>query len=164
VAVLFILLPLSASAEFEEVRISRIEPVQIQQACPPGVVAQAPAPAPAAPPPPAGGITGQEVLGTAAGAVIGGVLGHQVGRGGGRTAATGIGAAAGGFAGYKLAEEKPKLAAPPPPQAQAQPICLMTQYRVFYARQSGLQGDLVMSSQPTSPSLMVNFCGDKPCM
>ena len=162
-------MPLGAAAEFEEVRIVRTEPIQIQQPCPPGVVAQAAPPpqAPAAPPAPAGGITGKEVLGTVAGAAVGGLLGNQVGGGSGRTAATAVGAAAGGFAGYKLAEEKPKPAAPaPPPHAQApvQPICLMTQYRVFYARQSGLQGDVVMSSQPTSPSLMINFCGDKPCM
>ena len=177
VAVVLAAFPIAAAAEFEEVRIVRTEPVHIQQPCPPGVVAQAPAPAPAAaapapaaPPPPAagGGVTGQEILGTVAGAAVGGLLGHQIGGGSGRTTATAVGAAAGGFAGYKLAEEKPKPAAPPPapaPQAQAQaPVCLMTQYRVFYARQSGLQGDVVMSSQPTSQSLMINFCGDKPCM
>jgi hypothetical protein len=162
-------LPLAASADFEDVRILRTEPVQIQQPCPPGVAAQAPAaaappPAPAAPPP-SGGITGQQVLGTVAGAAVGGLVGHQIGGGSGRTAATAVGAAAGGFAGYKLSEQKPP--AVPPPQAQAgaqQPICLMTQYRVFYARQSGIQGDVVMTSQPTSQSLMINFCGDKPCM
>jgi hypothetical protein len=171
-AVLFCLVPLGASAEFEEVRIVRTEPIQIQQACPPGVVTQAPPPpvavAPPPPPPPAGGgVTGREVLGTVAGAAVGGLLGHQVGGGSGRTAATVGGAAAGGFVGYKLTEEKPKpVAPPPPPQAaiQQQPICLMTQYRVFYARQGGLQGDVVMTSQPTSQSLMINFCGDKPCM
>ena len=175
-AVLFCLMPFAAFAEFEEVRILRTEPLQIQQPCPPGVVVQAPAPAPvaaapAAPPPPppaAGGVTGTQILGTVAGAAVGGLLGNQVGGGSGRTAATVGGAAVGGFAGYKLTEEKPKPAAPPPPpQAAApapQPICLMTQYRVFYARQSGLQGDVVMTSPPTSQSLMINFCGDKPCM
>ena len=166
--VLLAALPTAALAEFEEVRIVRTEPIQIQQQCPPGVVAAAPAPVPPPPPaapPPSGGITGQEALGTLAGAAVGGLLGHQVGGGSGRTAATVAGAGVGGFAGYKLAEEKPKPAAPPPPpQAQAAPICLMTQYRVFYARQSGLQGDVVMSSPPTSQSLMINFCGDKPCM
>ena len=161
--------PLLALAEFEEVRIVRTEPIQTQQPCPPGVVAQAqPVASPAAPAPApqaSGGVTGKEMLGTAAGAVVGGVLGNQIGSGSGRTAATVVGAAAGGFAGYKLTEEKPKPAAPPPAQAQqAQPICLATQYRVFYARQSGLQGDVIMSSQPTSQSLMINFCGDKPCM
>ena len=171
VAVTASTLPGIASAEFEEVRIVRTEPIQVQQPCPPGVgpVAQAqpPAVAPPPPPPPAsGGITGKEALGTVGGAVVGGLLGNQVGSGSGRTAATVGGAALGGFAGYKLTEEKPKPAAPPPPpQAQAQQtVCLMTQYRVFYARQSGLQGDVLMSSQPTSPSLMINFCGDKPCM
>jgi hypothetical protein len=167
-ALLLASLPTAALAEFEEVRIVRTEPIQIQQQCPPGVVAVAPAPVPPPPPaapPPSGGITGQEALGAVAGAAVGGLLGHQVGGGSGRTAATVGGAAVGGFAGYKIAEEKPKPpAAPPPPQAQAAPICLMTQYRVFYARQSGLQGDVVMSSQPTSQSLMINFCGDKPCM
>jgi predicted lipid-binding transport protein (Tim44 family) len=165
---LLLAMPTAAFAEFEEVRIVRTEPLQIQQQCPPGVVALAPAPVPPPPPaapPPSGGITGQEALGTLAGVAVGGLLGHQVGGGSGRTAATVAGAGVGGFAGYKLAEEKPKPAAPPPPPlAQAAPICLMTQYRVFYARQSGLQGDVVMSSQPTSQSLMINFCGDKPCM
>jgi hypothetical protein len=153
----------SAHAEFEEVRITRTEPMQVQQACPPGL--QAPAATPQAPPPQPGGlgVTGKEVLGTAAGAAVGGVLGHQVGRGSGQTAATVAGAAVGGFAGYKLTEDKPKA----PPQAQAsqqgQLICLTTQYRVFYARPSGLQGDVMMSSAPTSSALMINFCGDKPC-
>jgi uncharacterized protein YcfJ len=157
-------MPFGAAAEFEEVRIVRTEPVQMQQSCPPGVLAQAAAPA--APPPSTGGITGKEVLGTVAGAAVGGLLGNQIGAGSGRTAATAVGAAAGGFAGYKLVEEKAKPAAPQaaPAQAQAQPICLMTQYRVFYARQSGLQGDVLMSTQPTSQSLLINFCGDKPCM
>jgi uncharacterized protein YcfJ len=151
----------TAAAQFEEVRIVRTEPVQTQQPCPPGAgsVAQAPAPAPQPL------VTGREALGTGAGALIGGVLGHQVGGGTGRTVATVAGVAAGGFAGYKLAEEKPKAAAPPPAQAQpAQTVCLATQYRVFYARQSGLQGDVLMSSAPTSAALMINFCGDKPCM
>jgi predicted lipid-binding transport protein (Tim44 family) len=147
-------------AEFEEVRITRTEPIQVQQPCPPSVQA----PAPQAPPPQPGGIgiTGKEALGTAAGAVLGGVLGHQVGQGSGQTAATVGGAAVGGFAGYKLAEDKPK---PSPSQQaqQAQLVCLMTQYRVFYSRPSGLQGDVMMSSMPTSPSLMINFCGDRPC-
>lgn len=157
-------LPGGARAEFEEVRILRTEPIQVQQACPPALstaAPQSPAPAPA---PVTGGVTGREALGTAAGAVVGGVLGHQVGSGSGQTAATILGAAAGGFAGYKLAEEKPKAPAPPPPQAQAAtPVCLSTQYRVFYARPSGLQGDVMMSSMPTSQALMINFCGDKPC-
>jgi hypothetical protein len=153
----------AAQAEFEEVRIMRTEPIQVQQACPPTIQPQAMQPPPP-PPPQAGiGITGKEALGTAAGAVAGGLLGHQVGRGTGQTAATVAGAAVGGFAGYKLTEEKPK-AAPPPPQAQqAQVVCLMTQYRVFYSRPSGLQGDVMMSSMPTSQSLMINFCGDRPC-
>jgi hypothetical protein len=108
------------------------------------------------------GISGREALGTAAGAAVGGVLGHQVGSGRGQTAATVAGAAVGGFAGYKLSGEAPKPAAPPP-QAQQQIICLGTQYRVSYSRTNGLQGDVMMSSMPTSPSLLVNFCGDKPC-
>ena len=168
VALMLAAVPFGAAAEFEEVKIVRTEPIQTQQVCPPGIVAHA-APAqvsaPAAePPPPASGVTGKEVLGTVAGAAVGGLLGHQIGGGSGRTAATVVGAAAGGFAGYKLAEEKPKPAAPPPSQAQAQPLCVITHYRVFYARQSGLQGEVIMSSQPTSPSLLINFCGDKPCM
>jgi hypothetical protein len=159
----------AAQAEFEEVRIMRTEPIQVQQACPPTIQPQAVQPQamqpPPPPPPPQGGIgiTGKEALGTAAGAVAGGLLGHRVGSGRGQTAATVAGAAVGGFAGYKLTEEKPKAAPPPPPAQQAQVVCLMTQYRVFYSRPSGLQGDVMMSSMPTSQSLMINFCGDRPC-
>jgi uncharacterized protein YcfJ len=158
-------LPATAAAEFEEVRIVGTEPIQTQQPCPPGVAPVAQAATPAPQPQSALPVTGREAVGAGAGALIGGVLGHQVGGGTGRTVATVAGAAAGGFAGYKLAEEKPKPAAPPPAQAQqAQTVCLATQYRVFYARQSGLQGDVLMSSVPTSAALMINFCGDKPCM
>jgi uncharacterized protein YcfJ len=154
----------TAAAEFEEVRITRTEPIQVQQACPAGIAPVAQAPAPAPQPQSAPLVTGKEALGTAAGAVVGGVLGHQVGSGTGRTVATVAGAAAGGFAGYKLTEEKPKPPASPLQAQQTQTVCLSTQYRVFYARQSGLQGDVLMSSSPTSPALIINFCGDKPCM
>ena len=41
-------------------------------------------------------------LGAAGGAVLGGLLGHQVGNGGGRTAATVIGAGAGAYAGNEI--------------------------------------------------------------
>ncbi len=97
-----------------------------------------------------------------AGAAVGGLLGSQVGSGSGRTAATIAGAGVGAYAGYKLAEEKPpaQAAAPQP----AQPACtLATHYRVSYARTNGLQGDVMMSSHPTGASLMINFCGDRPC-
>ena len=43
-----------------------------------------------------------QVLGTLAGAVVGGVLGHQVGGGNGRQLATVAGAAAGGYGGNRL--------------------------------------------------------------
>jgi uncharacterized protein YcfJ len=43
-----------------------------------------------------------QVLGTIAGAVIGGVLGHQVGGGSGRDIATVAGAAGGGYAGNRI--------------------------------------------------------------
>ena len=43
-----------------------------------------------------------KVLGTLAGAVVGGVLGHQVGGGTGRDIATVAGAAAGGYAGNRI--------------------------------------------------------------
>ena len=50
-----------------------------------------------------GGIGGSGVgIGTIAGGVIGGVLGHQVGGGTGQTAATVAGAAAGAYAGHQL--------------------------------------------------------------
>lgn len=42
------------------------------------------------------------ILGTATGAVIGGVLGNQVGDGNGKKLATVVGAAAGGYAGNKI--------------------------------------------------------------
>src|SRR3974390_863741 len=43
-----------------------------------------------------------ELAGTLIGGVVGGVLGHQVGRGGGQTAATIIGAAGGAYAGHEI--------------------------------------------------------------
>jgi uncharacterized protein YcfJ len=43
-----------------------------------------------------------QILGTLAGAVVGGVLGHQVGGGSGRDIATVAGAAAGGYAGNRI--------------------------------------------------------------
>lgn len=46
-------------------------------------------------------------LGTVGGAVVGGVLGNQVGSGGGRTAATVIGAAGGAYVGHEL-ENRPQ--------------------------------------------------------
>lgn len=49
------------------------------------------------------GIGGSGIgIGTIAGAVVGGVLGHQVGGGTGNTAATVIGAAGGAYAGHEL--------------------------------------------------------------
>ncbi len=154
-----------AYAEFEEVRILRADPVQTQ-ACPAPTPAGAAAPAPAPQPQQAAspGVSGREILGGVAGAAVGGLLGNQVGRGTGRTAATVGGAAVGGFAGYKLAEEKPKPQPTPPSQAQGTAPCtIATQYRVQYARTNGMQGEVIMSSQPTSQALMINFCGDRPC-
>jgi len=45
------------------------------------------------------------LLGTGLGALVGGVLGHQVGGGSGRTLATVAGAAAGGYAGNKIQQK-----------------------------------------------------------
>jgi len=45
-------------------------------------------------------------LGTVAGAVVGGVLGNQVGSGTGRTAATVAGAAAGGMVGHQMEQRR----------------------------------------------------------
>jgi uncharacterized protein YcfJ len=45
-----------------------------------------------------------QIAGTAAGAVIGGVLGNQVGHGDAKTLATAAGAVAGGYAGNKIQE------------------------------------------------------------
>ncbi|MBV8467617.1 MAG: glycine zipper 2TM domain-containing protein [Burkholderiales bacterium] len=44
----------------------------------------------------------QRIAGTAIGAVLGGVLGHQMGGGNGKTLTTVVGAAAGGYAGNKV--------------------------------------------------------------
>ncbi len=44
----------------------------------------------------------RQLLGTLAGAVVGGVIGHQVGGGSGRDIATVAGAAAGGYGGNRL--------------------------------------------------------------
>lgn len=46
--------------------------------------------------------TGDSGAGTLAGAVIGGILGHQIGGGNGNTAATVLGAVGGAYAGRKL--------------------------------------------------------------
>ena len=43
-----------------------------------------------------------KIAGTAIGAVVGGLLGNQIGGGGGKTVATVAGAAAGGYAGNKV--------------------------------------------------------------
>ena len=44
------------------------------------------------------------ILGGLGGAVVGGLLGHQVGKGNGKTAATVAGAVGGGFAGHAIGE------------------------------------------------------------
>ena len=161
-----LLAPALAWADFEEVRILRTEPLQVQVCPAPGQVGQVPQQPP--PPPRAagpGGLTGKEVLGGVAGAAVGGLLGNQVGSGSGRTAATIAGAGVGAYAGYRLAEEKPQgqppqMAGAPPVPAQCQ---IATHYRVHYARPNGLQGDVMMSTHPTGASLLINFCGDRPC-
>ena len=48
--------------------------------------------------------TGSIGTGTIAGAVVGGILGHQIGDGAGNTAATVLGAAGGAYAGHELAK------------------------------------------------------------
>jgi uncharacterized protein YcfJ len=45
------------------------------------------------------------LIGTGVGALVGGILGHQVGGGSGKTLATVAGAAAGGFAGNKIQQK-----------------------------------------------------------
>ncbi len=45
------------------------------------------------------------LIGTGIGALVGGVLGHQVGGGNGKTLATVVGAGAGGYAGNKIQEK-----------------------------------------------------------
>ena len=47
----------------------------------------------------------ERLLGTGVGAVVGGLLGHQVGGGSGKTLATIAGAAAGGYAGNKIQQK-----------------------------------------------------------
>jgi uncharacterized protein YcfJ len=47
----------------------------------------------------------ERLLGTGLGAVVGGLLGHQVGGGSGKTLATVAGAAAGGYAGNKIQQK-----------------------------------------------------------
>lgn len=61
-------------------------------------------------------------LGTVAGAVVGGLVGSQVGGGSGRTAATLIGAAGGAYVGHQV-ENRPQ-------QAQAQPDLLKVTVRM----------------------------------
>jgi uncharacterized protein YcfJ len=114
------------------------------------------------------GISGTQALGTAAGAAVGGVVGHQFGSGAGNTAATVAGAGLGAYAGYKLTEGKP---AQPPPAPKPGPLAqqgevqctIATRHRVEYARANGLAGEVMMTSKPTGPSLLMSFCGDAPC-
>jgi hypothetical protein len=48
--------------------------------------------------------------------------------------------------------------------SQIPPACtFITHYRIAYARPNGMQGEVMMTSQPTSGALMINFCGDRPC-
>jgi surface antigen len=47
----------------------------------------------------------KETIGTVAGALIGGILGNQIGSGSGRKAATILGAVAGGYAGNRIGEQ-----------------------------------------------------------
>src|SRR5688500_8648936 len=79
------LLPGAASADFEEVRVLRTEPFQVQTCPPTGQVVQAPQPTPHQAQqaqqthqqqqnPPAQGITGREIPGGVAGAAVGGLL------------------------------------------------------------------------------------------
>jgi uncharacterized protein YcfJ len=153
-----------ARADFEEVRILRVEPVQVQSCAPAQQMAQPPQ----AQPQDNATITGKQLLGGAAGAAVGGVVGHQFGSGSGRTAATVAGAGLGAYAGYKLTESKiqptPAPASAPAAGEPAQTTCsLVTQHRVEYARSNGLVGHVLMSSQPTGSSLLMSFCGDAPC-
>lgn len=80
------------------------------------------------PEPAAGGIG----LGTVAGAVIGGVLGHQVGAGRGNTVATVAGAAGGAYVGHELENRQPQ------PDA----------YRIGVRMEDGSYQTLTQSSNP----------------
>ncbi|MGZ8211944.1 MAG: glycine zipper 2TM domain-containing protein [Burkholderiales bacterium] len=159
-------LPGVASADFEEVRIVRVEPVELQTCAP------APRTAQSQPPQrqPGAGITGTQILGGAAGAAVGGAVGNQFGSGSGKTAATIAGAGVGAYAGYKLTEGKPAQTPPKPapkpgPLAQQEQVqcTIATRHRVEYARANGLVGEVMMTSKPTGPSLLMSFCGDAPC-
>lgn len=71
------------------------------------------------------------IAGTAIGAVVGGVLGHQIGGGRGRTAATVGGAALGGYAGNQIQENMQKSDTETTQQ---------TRCKTVYDRQEILQG------------------------
>jgi len=63
---------------------------------------------------------GRRTLATVFGAIVGGILGHQVGKGDGRTAATAAGAVAGGVVGNNLAATGAPAAQP---QYKVERIC-----------------------------------------
>jgi uncharacterized protein YcfJ len=65
---------------------------------------------------------GHPVLGTLAGGAIGGLAGHQFGKGSGNTAMTAAGAAGGAVAGHKLSERKQEEAARDQNEEHCHPI------------------------------------------
>jgi uncharacterized protein YcfJ len=93
----------------------------------------------------------QRVLGTIAGAVIGGVLGNQVGGGSGKKLATVAGAAAGGYAGNKTQERIQSGSTYQTTETRCEPVIdtreVISGYEVSY-RYRGEEGTVFMEDYP----------------
>jgi len=93
----------------------------------------------------------KKVLGTVAGAVVGGVLGHQVGGGRGKDVATVAGAVGGAYVGRKVQGSQQQKKAQPRVEKQCRTVTDTTEKIVGYDvkyRLDGKEGTVRMSHRP----------------
>lgn len=92
-----------------------------------------------------------KILGTVAGAVVGGVLGHQVGGGRGKDLATVAGAAGGAYAGRKIQGSQQEKKAQPKVEKRCETVTDTTESIVGYDvkyRLDGKEGTVRMKKKP----------------
>jgi len=93
----------------------------------------------------------KKILGTVAGAVVGGVLGHQVGGGRGKDLATVAGAVGGAYAGRKVQGNQQQKKAQPRVEKQCRTVTDTTEKIVGYDvkyRLDGKEGTVRMNHRP----------------